>query len=266
MQTFQEQLAFFQEHWPAMQAAVESEGAAGVIKLISGFDDDLERRVLYMFSRQGLVMGDWTGKNFDDCIAVATAGIEELLRQAEAATDDETRNMRFDGANVISYNLSADLADCWPGDDTPRAARHFERGYDAALDCLKWRGLLNKGPGPFMMAWWAKGMHELSLGRYQDSVASFTHSLAFAKDDARDQELPILVNAEGTYTVIVGAGYLGLARLLAGDEAGQVQYDEAIAAFTAQLEDAEKKDDAQFGIDQLEKVRGKYLDTAATAE
>jgi len=259
METYQDQLAFFKEHWPAMKAAAEKDGADGVIKLIAGYEDDLQRRVLYMFSRQGLMMGDWEGKSLDACIAVADAGIAEFLAQSEAAADDETRDRRIDGANVLSYNLSADLAACWPGDETPRETRHFERGYKAAVDCIGWRGLLNKPPGPFSMAYWAKGMHEISLGKYQESVASFTKSLAFAKQDATAGELPATVSAEGTYSVVVGAGYLGLARLLAGDEAGQVQYDEAIAAFTAQLEIEDKKDDAQFGIDQLEVVKAKYL-------
>ena len=34
------------------------------------------------------------------------------------------------------------------------------------------------------MAWWARGMHELSLGRGADSVTSFERSLAYAREAA----------------------------------------------------------------------------------
>ena len=59
MQTFQEQLDFFNEHWPAMAAAAEENGSAGVAAFVDGFENDLHRRVLYMFARQGLGNDEW---------------------------------------------------------------------------------------------------------------------------------------------------------------------------------------------------------------
>ena len=117
MNTFEEQLAFFKEHWPSMRTACEEDGTEGLIGKILAYEDDLERRVLFMFARQGISDPSWELGDFDLLIAVADAGIAEFLRQAEAAEDDETRAKPTDGANVISYNLAADLADCWPGDD-----------------------------------------------------------------------------------------------------------------------------------------------------
>jgi hypothetical protein len=259
MQTFQEQLDFFNEQWPKMAAAAEANGCDGIVEYIGGFDDDLERRVLYMFARQGLGNSEWPGKSLDLLIEVADAGMAEFIRQAEAAPDKETRNKRVDGANVISFNLAADLADCWPGDDTPREQRHFERGLKAAEDCLRWREMLGKPAGPFSMAYWVHGMHALSLGDTETAISSFQSSLEYAQQVAAEEGATTEISAESTFGVILEAGYLGLARWKAGVDGGQELYEEAIAAFTAQLQDTEKQDDARFGIDQLQTVKSKYI-------
>lgn len=260
MKTFQEQLDFFKQHWPQMAEAAQSNGAAGVVDYIAGFDDDLERRVLYMFAHQGLADKAWEGKSLDLLIDVAEAGIAEFLKQAEAAPDKETRNKRIDGANIISFNLAADLADCWPGDDMPRERRHFERGLKAAEDCLKWREMLGKPAGPFSMAFWVHGMHALSLGDLETAASSFQSSLEYAQQMAAADGASTEVVPGSTFGVILEAGYLGLARWKAGEDGGQELYEEAIAAFTGQLEDENKGQDARFGIDQLETVKARYID------
>ena len=56
--------------------------------------------------------------------------------------------------------------------------------------------------------------------------------------------------------MLIGAGYLGLARIADGEPSGPDLYGEAIEAFRTQLEDSERAADAQFGIDQLARVRG----------
>lgn len=253
MQTWQEQKEFFEGHWEAMKAAVESGGAPSVIEFIGGFQD-LERRVLFIFARQGLAMGDWEGKSFDPYIEVCDAGIEEIVRQAEEADDDETRRKRLNAAHILSYNLTADLADCWPGDDDLRTKAHFERGLKAAEDCLSWCPE-DQYPG-LSMDWWARGMHLLSLAEFPTAVESFTEALDLAQKAAKQAEKPTTVSPRGDFSVILNAGYLGLARTLAGDPAGNSLYVEAITAYGAQLEDPDKKDDAEFGISQLEEVRG----------
>ena len=259
MQTYQEQQDFFNERWPQMAKAAESNGSAGVIEFINGFESDLEKRVLYMFARQGLGNDEWEAKSLDLLIEVADAGIAEFMRQAEAAEDKEERNKRVDGANVISFNLAADLADCWPGDETPREKRHYERGLKAAEACLMWREMLGKPAGPFSMAFWAHGMHALGLGDTEVAIGSFQSSLEYAQQAAADEGVSTEAGPQGTFAVILGVGYLGLARWAAGEDDGQQQYNGAIAAFTAQLQAVDKKDDAQFGIDQLEHVKSKYM-------
>jgi hypothetical protein len=255
--TFQEQQEFFKAQWPAMKEAVENTGATGVVKLIEGFDSDLERRVLYVHARGGLVMGDWEGKSFDPYFEVCDAGIAELLAQAAAADDDETHKAREHAAHVISFNLAADLADCWPGDDAPRTPAHFERGLKAADDCLGWCDPANSQG--LSIDWWVRGMHQLSLDRPTDAHESWLRSQEYAVEAAREEGSPAEVSSAAGFGVILASGYIGLAAAASGDATGADRLDDALAAFKLQLADDDKRDDAQFGIDQLEKVRDKYI-------
>ncbi|MHC4470309.1 MAG: hypothetical protein ACYS99_05030 [Planctomycetota bacterium] len=256
MQTFEEQKSFFDSHWGTMKEAVESGGGKAVVDFILGFEDDLERRVLFVFARQGLVMADWEGKGFDPYIEVCDAGVEEMLRQAENAPDDDDAKKRVNGAHVISYNLACDLADCWPGDDAPRNPEQFERGLQAAEDCLRW--CAPQITAGFARDYWVKGMHELSLGDRRAAAESFEKGQAYAAEAAREEERPDTVSADGEFGVILASGFVGLARFLDGQESGRAQFDEAMEAFKAQLEVEERRDDAKFGIAQLETVRERY--------
>lgn len=259
MQTFEQQKAFFEVRWPDIRAAMAKGGAEAAAAKIREHDDPMERRILFMFARQGVGAELDALGGLDAQIALADAGMAELLAQGEAAVDSEERNRRTDVANIISFNLAADLANCWPGDDTPREARHFERGLKAAKDCLRWREELNKPAGPRNMAWWARGMHEISLGRYAEAASSMAKALDYGKQAARDNGVSAEISAEGGFLPLLSAGYLGLARRLAGAAEGGALYEQAIGAFRAQLEDEGKKDDAQFGLDQLAVVAERYL-------
>lgn len=61
--------------------------------------------------------------------------------------------------------------------------------------------------------------------------------------------------------MILNAGYLGIARAVAGDAEGRKLYHEACAAFAgtiAQADEPEKKEDAEFGLGQLQWVAKKF--------
>lgn len=252
MKTFAEQKAFFDGRWPDLQEAAREGGAAAVMACIDGHDDDLERRVLHLFARQGFVLSDWEGKDLALAAGVARASIDRLVleaSQAQSEGDAETTRRRTELANVISYNLSADLADCWPGERPALTPALFEEGLKAAEDCVQWREELAKGPGASSMAWWAKAMHLLSLERVEEATHGFHKSLTLAREVAQSDE---------DFSVLLGRGYLGLARWIGGDEDGRAQYREALAVFGSQLAAAETKDDARFGIDQLETVKLRY--------
>jgi len=253
-------------HWDEMKTAMETGGTDAVVEFINGFGDE-ERRKLYSFAQQAFYCREWEGKSFDGYIEIVNAGIAEGLRQAEAiATPNEAAKLPDeaarlkDFANILSYNMSADLAECWPGDETPREKRHIEAGLKAAEDCIRWREELGKGPFPFSIAYWAKGMHEFSLGEKENALTDFKKSFDYAVEYAKAEGVSPEVSAEGDFVVILGAGYVGLAEWAAGDEAGKTRYEEAVAAFKAQVDNyPEKKDDAQFGIDQLEWVKAKFI-------
>jgi len=249
MKTYDEQKAFFDEHWPALKAAAESGGGQAVVAYLQGLEDGLQRRVLHLFIRRGLVMGEWSGKNLDVAADVARAGIAEMLQAAAGAEEEKRRRGLTNLANEISFNLSADLANCWPGDQAARSKAHFEAGLKAADDCIRWREELEKGAADLSMAWWAKGMHLLSLEDVGGAAESWARSLAFAEEAAEsDQE----------FSVVLARGYLGLARWIAGAEEGRAMFREALATFSGQLCEEDHKEDARFGIDQLDCVKERY--------
>ncbi|UCE28134.1 MAG: hypothetical protein JSW52_05140 [Candidatus Coatesbacteria bacterium] len=254
-----EEKEFPEIHWDEMKTAMESGGTDAVVEFINGFEDE-ERRKLYSFAQRAFYGNEWEGKSFDGYVEIVNAGIAEGLRQSEAAADPDEAARLKDFANVLSYNLSADLAECWPGDETPREKRHFEAGLKAAEECVHWREELGKGPFPFSIAYWAKGMHELSLGDKENALADFKKSFDYAVEYEKAEGVSSEISPEGNFVVILGAGYVGLAEWALGDEAGKTRYEDAIAAFEAQVNNyPEKKDDAQFGIDQLEWVKGKFI-------
>jgi hypothetical protein len=252
--------AFFEEHAPTLQRAA-AQGPDSAIAFIESFTDDIERRVLYLFARRALVMDEWEGRNLDCCVAVARAGIKEMLRQADNAANPAMRARCINLANAMSYDLAADTADCWPGDELPRTREHFQAGLAAAEDCIRWRTELDLGEDALATAWWAKGMHQLSLGDHAAARLSFQRSFELAQKSARDSGRPDGVGLDGDYGVILAWGYVGLADWALGEPDGKVRYGEAIATFNAQGADPELEEDARHGIDQLETVRAKYIGT-----
>ena len=262
--TYEGQVGFFDAQWPNLRSAMETGGADAAAAFIAGFDDPLQRRVLYLYTNTGLVMREWEVKNLDGYIALCERGKAELLAQADAAPDEETRAARINVANMLYYNLAADLADCWPDDGLKRERRHFEAGLKAAQQCIAWREELSRPAANKSTAWWAAGMHQLSLGMYADAQDSFTRSLEYAQEDASAQGKDAELGAGSTFAVILGEGYLALAELKVAQEAerdeamARAHYNAALAAFTEQLETPGLKDDAQFGLDQLATVWERY--------
>ena len=252
-----EQANPLEQHRAAMKEAVEAGGGGAVIDYIEGFDSDPLRRVLYIASKQVLAPPDFQDKRLDDLITVSEAGVAEMLRQAEATSDGETRGQCIHGAHVVSFNLAAELADCWPDDELPRTEAHHIRGTQAAVDCLLWSEAAGE-PMPISNDYWVRGIHQLALGDTQAAIRSWTASLEFAEAAAENQGTSTKVGPNGAFGVILNVGYLGLARWASGDEAGKSEYEAALHAFRAQTEDPDKADDAKLGIGQLEKTRKQH--------
>ncbi len=248
--------AIYEEHWPQLKATLEADGADAAVAYVAA-QEAAVRDALFRKARVGVAMGEWDGKNLDAVVALADAGIAAALQRAESAADPTEVEAALQDANVISFNLAADLADCWPGDDLPRDRRHFERGERAGEDCVRWRHELAKPASSLQLGWWALGIHRLHLGR--TAVEAMDQSWAQAVRAAEEEDEPTAIAPDAGFTVLLSAGYAGLARMAQRDDAGQEVYNAAIEAFREQLSDGERSADASFGIDQLEKVRTRYV-------
>jgi hypothetical protein len=264
-------------HRNKLRSALEEGGTAKVVAFIQGTADSELRRKLYTLARQVLPERSDAKRRFDDVIRIARAGIAEGLRQAELArarSDADEARECLDFANRVSYNLAADLAECWPGDEARRERRHLEAGLRAAYDCIVWRQELGKPPDRRAMAHWAAGMHQLSLGNLVEALFGFEAALGLAlQAAAASPTTPELkpeahVKPGGDFGVILYYGYVGIARHLIGDASGSRQFEQACAAFegtTRASKDEETLEDAAFGLDQLRWVERKLVGTGTAA-
>jgi hypothetical protein len=254
-----EELTFPEAHIDELNAIFDSGQAQGVIDFIGAFPTIEQRKELYRLAQR--TFGRAVPLDLDSLIAIVRAGIADLLAAADSARSSDdivTANSLTDSANAFSYNLSADLAECWPGDATPRTQTHFEAGLTAAQDCLRWRKELNKGKWSFSIAWWAKGAHELSLGRAADAVESFRESRRYSEAAAAEKEDKQDSNTD--FGCVLANGYLGLALTAAGDPAGNELFKQACDQFAAMIPSGgEAADDARFGKEQLETIRAKIM-------
>jgi hypothetical protein len=259
-----------QAHRDKLRSLLEEGGADRVVAFIQGTVEPELRRKLYSVARHALPDRASKERRFDDLIRIARAGIAEGLRLAELArarADAEDARQCIDFSNRLSYNLAADLAECWPGDEAPRDRRHFEAGLRAAYDCIVWRQELGKSPDRRGMAHWAAGMHQLSLKNVIESLCEFEASFGLALQAAAapgsgDQRPESFIKPGGDFAVILYYGYAGIARHLLGDDSGTRQFEAACLAFAGTLEgtaDKEDIEDAQFGLDQLRWVERKFI-------
>ena len=268
----------------ALRLAYEEGGGTKVVTFIQEVPEPELRRKLYSLARQALPDRKAKERSFDDLTRIARAGIVEGLRQAELARareDAEEARECIDFANRLSYNLAADLAECWPGDEAPRMREHFETGLRAAYDCIVWRHELAKPPDRLAMAHWAAGMHQLSLKNTVEALCEFEAAFGLAVHaaagagvaagaDGGDSRPDSYIKPNGDFGVILYYGYAGLARHLLGDETGTRQFEQACAAFAGTLKSPSNKEvaeDAEFGLDQLRWVERKFIGAGArTAE
>ncbi len=235
--------------WEDIKNRIEDRGPEAVLAFAAGFDDPARRRRLLAFAQSALAQREWAGKNLDGYLVVARAAIEEALAQSRSAAGAEADSL-LDLANVLSYNLAADLAPCWPGDDVPRERRHLEAGLAASEDCLRWRAALGKGPRPFSIAHWAKGAHLLALGRAGEAVPEFAAALEAARR----------AGEPSTYLVDLSEGWLGLAERAAGVPGGRERLDRAVQAFArAASAGGEAGEEAAGGLEQLRTAEARLV-------
>jgi hypothetical protein len=256
-----------ERRWEELQAAMKRGGATEVVRYIEAIDDAETRRTVYAIAQKRFGRREGAERDFDALIEIVTSGIGETLQQALETEDGETAWKLTDFANRLSYNLSADLAECWPGDEAPRDRRHFEAGLRSAEDCVRWRRELGKPPDRRAMAYWAVGMHQLSLANLHEARGAFETAAGLATlaviGTGRDE-----IKAGSDFGVLLYSGYLGIVRAMLGEPEGRAQYEAACSAFDQTAENAtgEEKEDAVFGVEQLRWVARKFRPETAGAQ
>lgn len=165
-------------------------------------------------------------------------------------------------ANRLTYNLSADLAECWPDDDRVRTLAHVELGRELAEQCLSWRTELKRGPKPFAIAHWVHGMHLLSIHRrtgerptLDAAIRALEASVSAAREAASDAgEL----TAASDYLVILNTAFLALARDIEAPGAGAAAWAAAVRCFEEQVRlHPERAEDAAYGLKNLAVARAR---------
>ncbi len=255
MESLGDEQAYFVDQWPELRSILEQGGPESFVAAILGHESDAERSALFRFARQGLAFEEWRGKSLDAYMEVVNAGCAWLGERAETVPPGE-RNDYLGVLAELTFNFAADIADCWPGDDEPRQRRHFERGVEVAEQSVGLRAELDKPNGSKHLGWWAFGYHQLRLGNTAAAADCMERSLEHARRAAREAGDHDEITSLAPFPVLIGAGYLGLARIADGEPSGRDLYGEALAALQAQLTEPSRKDDARFGIDQLERVHG----------
>ena len=212
--------------------------------------DRYERQTQFRFVIRKLGVDPKGAACLDAMILVGDAAIAGALHAAEQFPDERVK--WTDEANCTSYNLAANLADCW-NDGITRAERHFAAGLRFAEKALELRRTLGKPAGPFAMAHWAQGKHLLSLHRFSEAVDAFAHALRYEESLADGVEAGSgasgAANSEG---VLLAAGFLGLARQRSGDPDGETVYLAATQSLERKMRESEEAhQDAGFYLAQL---------------
>jgi hypothetical protein len=257
-------------HRAELTAILAERGLAGVQPWLGAFTDGRQRIQLWRLAAdiashdlrpflpaRGQAKSEPPGGwwPLDQLAAVYRAGIDEALAGMAHATDSGDADWFKQAANVLSYNLAADLAPCWPGDSEPRKRAHYELGVSTMRRAIRWRIELSKPAENMTLAYWALGIHLLGLGELPDGAAAFDKALEYARLAAGEYGRRAEVSADGDWQVVLNSGFRGLARALNGDSDGQQALGAALLAFQAMGEaHPDLAADAKLGHDQLEQA------------
>ena len=186
--------------WRELRTFAEAGDTDALLRRIAAVEDDGERITLYRFVIRQLAFSEWKNKSLDVMIGVADAAISDC----EALGGDY-----LEQANIVLYNVSANLADCW-GDEFARERRHFDKGLAYARRAVWYREHLSKPPGSKAMAWWAVGKHLHSLGDYSGALEAFKTCLTFEEAAAAEAGKPSAVSADAPPGYLIAWGWTAL--------------------------------------------------------
>ena len=227
--------------WSNLRRTLDHNGAAACCAAIQSEADVEHREQLFRYAIRKL--GGGSGASASDLDAMVTIG--------NAATSN--KEGREPQVNVLAFNLSANLCDCW-GDGDSRQRSHFEAGLRFADLALELRKFLKKDASSFSMAHWARGKHLLSLGRAREAAEAFQESLNCEQTAAREngQDPSSLETAPGG--LLNSRAFLGLSMARSGRQEGNAMLEESIAILSNRVEhgEGELKEDAQVYLDQIQ--------------
>ena len=252
---------FFDSQREAIKTAALADGGTGVVRLIKRLEVFAERLTLYTLARRALVLEDSVPGGLDAVVAVANAGLSEVEAGLSVASDPEERQHLLRALHMLNFNLAADLADCWPGDDTPRQRHHFERGLKAGEALLS--PVFEGAVTPQVLAndFWVRGMHRLSLGRPAEAHKDWAEALKQSAEAAARLGIAP-AGKDSTLQCLLMTGYLGLATFLLGGaerrETGRTIYVLAKSYLEARRRREEESVEAAYFVDQIQKVQRAY--------
>jgi len=168
---------------------------------------------------------------------------EACIVESLAVAGDDESLVQY--ANATSYNLAANLADCWSDAEEPRTTKHFTAGVDAAKRCLDLRVTLDKPPIAMAMAYFILGVHEYSLQNYSAAELAWSKKL---ENEFLGFEEPSQATTD--LNVLLSHGLIGLARWSQGKE-NDSQYEQSLRQLEAERT-AEK-------LNELQRIAGKSI-------
>lgn len=233
-------------YWPKIKNLAEAGSFNGIVEMVKELSDPKEQIALSRFAVRGLMFREWNSKTLVPIVQLGDLAIETAMQIGDT-----------DQANVMCFNMSANLADCW-NDGFTRQTDHLQKGLHYAEKALAFRKQLQKGPAAFALAYWALGIHQYSLGNFRAAEESFKESLTAACDQAQTENKPTTITKEAPFNVLIAYGYMALAQLAQGQKDAQKTYADVISAFEGMKtisDDA--KADAEIGIDQLRNVHSR---------
>jgi hypothetical protein len=258
------QPVFPQSERQPLREALEQGGWVAAVAYAAHWADPAQRLKLLSLATRIASGPLRTQFSLDQLVEMNSAAIDgALAAMAEHSAEPELADGFKQQANVMAYNFAADLAPCWPGDDEPRARRHYEKGVELGRRMVRWRIELNKKAENFALAYWALGIHLLGLGEAGEAAEAFGKALEHSRVAAEEYGRKPVVAADGDWQVILNSGYQGLARAVGGDLSGRGQYAAAVAALGAMAEEQpELAEDARFGMAQLAQTDRLFLPSA----
>lgn len=251
-----------EQDWPEMKRLMETEGPDAVLLFPDGLaihdQMDLEAMAAKRFYAE-----EWQGKSLDRYAEYAGRMITKYLHLAEGEEDTERAERYTQFANAQSYNLSANLAECWPEEaGQVKERRHFEWGLKLALRCIALRTALKKDALSMSRAYWLAGAHHLALHQWEQAVAYFTQAFRYASATP-EGDGPLACTPASSLDQVLSLGYLGVALQAQGQGEGKALYDQAIQCCQAiAAGDEKRKPGALYFIQQLVHVKGLYLGRA----